>query len=91
MQIGLSLEDSSMEFESDTETSTEGIDGVLSLEVQYGDKTESLELELEGTAMSWQSLGVFDLDTTQVDVLVLDATKGKAFADAIHWVRVEDE
>ena len=91
VQIGLSLEDSSMEFESDTENLTEGLDGVLSLEVRYGDKTESLELDLAGKAMSWQSLGVFDLDTTQVDVFVLDATKVRAIADAIHWVRVEDE
>lgn len=91
VQVGISVGGGSVEFESDTETSTQTIDTVLNLQIQYGDKTESVELELVGTSMSWQSLGVFDIDTPEVDVLVLNATKGRAFADAIHWVRAEEE
>lgn len=91
VQVGISVGDRSVEFESDTETSNQAMDGVLKLQVHYGDKTENIELELAGTSMSWQSLGVFDIDTPEVDVLVLSATQGKAFADAIHWVRVEQE
>ena len=90
-RVAISLGDSSVEFESDDLTTTQGLDGVLELQVQYGDKTENIELELAGKSMSWQSLGIFDIDTPEVDVLVLNATKGRAFADAIHWVRVEEE
>ena len=91
VQLGIAVGNSSVEFESDTETSSQGMDGALKLQVQYGDKTENIELELAGKSMSWQSLGIFDIDTPEVDVLVLDATKGRAFADAIHWVSVEEE
>ncbi len=90
VQVDLSVGGSSVEIESNTETSTEVVEGVLKLQVEFGDKTENVELELAGTSMSWQSLGVFDIDTPEVDVLVLDATKGRAFADAIHWVRAEE-
>lgn len=91
MRVGISVGDSSVEFESDAETTPQDPDGVLMIQVQYGDNTESIELELAGKSMTWQSLGIFDLDTTDVDVLVLGAAKGRAFADAIHWVRVEEE
>lgn len=91
VRIGLAVGASSVEFDSEDVSTSQGLDGVLSLQVQYGDKTENIELELTGTSMSWQSLGVFDLDTTDVDVLVLDASKGRAFADAIHWVRAEED
>ena len=91
LRVGISVGDSSVEFESDTETTPQDPDGVLMIQVQYGDNTESIELELAGKSMSWQSLGIFDLDTTDVDVLVLGAAKGRAFADAIHWVRAEEE
>lgn len=65
--------------------------GVLDIEVRIGAKSENIQLNLEGTSMSWQSLGVFDIDSTEVDVLVVDATESVAFADAIHWIPVQEE
>lgn len=91
LQIQATVGSASMEVSSDREFATEELDGVLSLEVRYGDKTESIQLELKGTSMSWQSLGVFNLDTTEVDVLVLEASKRNAFADAIHWLPVDED
>ncbi len=91
LQVTATLGTTSAEITSGREIATEEEGGVLSLEVRHGDETESIQLDLGETSMSWQCLGIFDLETTEVDVLVISATEGSAFADAIHWILVQEE
>ena len=58
-------------------------------EINAGDTTELMELDLSGARSGWHELGIFETSSQEVRVTLVEVTDGVAIADAIRWTPVE--
>ena len=63
--------------------------GVHKFEINLGDTTELVELDLSEVPTGWNHLGIFDTSTKEVRVTLIEVTDGVAIADAVRWTPVE--
>ena len=63
--------------------------GKHKFEVDLGDTTELVELDLSEVPTGWNQLGIFDTSAKVVRVTLIEVTDGVAIADAVRWTPVE--
>ena len=63
--------------------------GIHSFEINAGDTTELVELDLFDAYPGWHTIGIFDTSSPNAQVTIVEVTDGIAIADAIRWTRVE--
>ena len=63
--------------------------GIHRFEINSGDVTELVELDLFDANTGWHRIGIFDTNSRDMNVTIVEVTDGVAIADAIRWTRVE--
>lgn len=61
------------------------------VEAKFDDSTEEFEVEPSFASRGWVELGTFDIQSTEVEVVVTTGTSQFSVADAVKWTKVENE
>lgn len=59
------------------------------VEAKFDDSTEEFEVEPSFASRGWVELGTFDIQSTEVEVVVSTGTSQFSVADAVKWTKVE--
>ena len=65
--------------------------GVLQIAVSIGEQETVVELDTTNADSGWNDLGIFEVDSRNTRVTVVEVRNGIAVADAIRWTPIENE